>query len=31
LAVSHILVETLEGLKMKFPKPTVDIRDLKWK
>ena len=31
LAVSHILVETLETLKMKFPKPTVDIRDLKWK
>jgi PPK2 family polyphosphate:nucleotide phosphotransferase len=31
LAVSHILVETLESLKMKFPKPTVDIRDLKWK
>jgi PPK2 family polyphosphate:nucleotide phosphotransferase len=31
LAVSRILVETMEGFKMKFPKPTVDIRDLKWK
>lgn len=30
-AVSRILVETLEDLKMKYPKPTVDIRDLKWK
>jgi PPK2 family polyphosphate:nucleotide phosphotransferase len=31
LAVSHILVETLEDLKMKFPKPDVDIKDLKLK
>ena len=31
LAVSRILVETIETLGMKFPKPTVDIRDLKWK
>ena len=31
LAVSHILVETLESFNMKFPAPTVDIRDLKWK
>ena len=31
LAVSHILVETLEELKMKIPKPTVDIKDLKLK
>jgi PPK2 family polyphosphate:nucleotide phosphotransferase len=30
-AVSRILVETLEELKMKYPKPTVDIKDLKWK
>ena len=30
-AVSRILVETLEELKMKYPKPTVDVRDLKWK
>jgi len=29
--VSRILVETLEELKMKYPKPTVDVRDLKWK
>ena len=31
LAVSHILVEKLEALKMKFPAPTVDVKDLKWK
>ncbi len=30
-AVSRILVETMEDLKMKYPKPTVDVRDLKWK
>jgi len=30
LAVSRILVETTEGFKMKFPKPTVNIHDLKW-
>jgi PPK2 family polyphosphate:nucleotide phosphotransferase len=29
--VSRILVETLEDLKMKYPKPTVDIKDLRWK
>jgi PPK2 family polyphosphate:nucleotide phosphotransferase len=29
LAVSHVIVETLENLKMKFPKPTVDIKKLK--
>jgi PPK2 family polyphosphate:nucleotide phosphotransferase len=29
LAVSHIIVETLENLKMKFPQPTVDIKKLK--
>jgi PPK2 family polyphosphate:nucleotide phosphotransferase len=31
LAVSRILVETLESFNMKIPKATVDIRDLKWK
>ncbi|MGA8366290.1 MAG: polyphosphate kinase 2 family protein [Candidatus Acidiferrales bacterium] len=31
LAVSHIIVETLEGMKMKFPPPTVDVKALKWK
>lgn len=30
-AVSHILVETLERLNMKFPKPTFDVSKLKWK
>jgi len=28
LAVSQILVETLEGLKMKYPKPTVDLAEI---
>jgi PPK2 family polyphosphate:nucleotide phosphotransferase len=31
LAVSHIITETLEDLKMKFPPPTVDVKKLKWK
>jgi PPK2 family polyphosphate:nucleotide phosphotransferase len=31
LAVSHIIAETLEGMHMKFPKPTVDVKKLKWK
>jgi len=31
LAVSHIIVETLESLHMKFPPPTVDVKKLKWK
>jgi len=31
LAVSHIIAETLEDLKMKFPAPTVDVKKLKWK
>ncbi|HTV60083.1 MAG TPA: polyphosphate kinase 2 family protein [Verrucomicrobiae bacterium] len=31
LAVSHIIVETLEEMKMKFPPPTINIRNLKWK
>jgi PPK2 family polyphosphate:nucleotide phosphotransferase len=28
LAVSRVLVETLEGLRMKFPKPSVDVSTL---
>jgi len=31
LAVSHIVAETMEGFDMKFPKPTVDVKKLKWK
>ena len=31
LAVSQIVVETLESLKMEFPQPTVDIREIKEK
>ncbi|MGB0036638.1 MAG: polyphosphate kinase 2 family protein [Candidatus Acidiferrales bacterium] len=31
LAVSHIIAETLEGMKLKFPPPTMDLRNLKWK
>jgi PPK2 family polyphosphate:nucleotide phosphotransferase len=31
LAVSHIIVETLESLKMKFPAPTVDVSKIKLK
>jgi PPK2 family polyphosphate:nucleotide phosphotransferase len=31
LAVSQIVVETLESLKMEFPKPTVDIKEIKEK
>jgi PPK2 family polyphosphate:nucleotide phosphotransferase len=31
LAVSHIITETLEGLQMKFPAPTVDVKNLKWR
>ena len=29
LAVSRIVVETLEALEMEFPQPTVDIREIK--
>jgi PPK2 family polyphosphate:nucleotide phosphotransferase len=29
LAVSQILVETLEGMKMKYPEPTVDLTEIK--
>ncbi len=31
LAVSQIIIETLEGLNMKFPPPTIDVRKLKWR
>ncbi len=31
LAVSHIIAETMESFDMKFPKPTVDVKKLKWK
>jgi PPK2 family polyphosphate:nucleotide phosphotransferase len=31
LAVSQILVETLEGLKMKYPAPTVDLAEIRLK
>jgi len=31
LAVSRILVETLEEFKMKFPKPSFDAKDVRWK
>jgi PPK2 family polyphosphate:nucleotide phosphotransferase len=31
LAVSHIIVETLQSMNMKFPKPTVDVKKLKWR
>jgi len=31
LAVSHIITETLEDMKMKFPAPSIDIKKLKWK
>jgi PPK2 family polyphosphate:nucleotide phosphotransferase len=29
LAVSHIIVETLEEMKLKFPPPTIDVKKLK--
>ena len=31
LAVSHIIVETLEGMKMKLPPPSIDVKKLKWR
>jgi PPK2 family polyphosphate:nucleotide phosphotransferase len=31
LAVSHIIAETLEDMNMKFPPPTIDVKDLKWR
>lgn len=30
LAVSHIIVETLQSMHMEFPKPAVDVKELKW-
>jgi len=31
LAVSHVIAETLEGMHMKFPPPSIDVKSLKWK
>jgi PPK2 family polyphosphate:nucleotide phosphotransferase len=31
LSVSHIIAETLEDMRMKFPPPTIDVKKLKWK
>jgi len=31
LAVSHIITETLESMKMKFPKPKIDVSKIKLK
>jgi PPK2 family polyphosphate:nucleotide phosphotransferase len=31
LAVSHIIAETMEAMNMRFPKPTVDVKKMKWK
>ena len=30
LAVSRIVTETLEGMKLKFPDPTVNVKKIKW-
>jgi PPK2 family polyphosphate:nucleotide phosphotransferase len=30
LAVSRVIAETLEKMKMKFPAPTIDVKRLKW-
>ncbi|MFZ3217531.1 MAG: polyphosphate kinase 2 family protein [Candidatus Acidiferrales bacterium] len=30
LAVSRIIVETLQDMRLKFPAPTVDVKKLKW-
>ncbi len=30
LAISHIVVEALEKMKLKFPEPTVNVKKLKW-
>ena len=29
VAISEVIVQTLEGLKMKYPKPTVDLKNIK--
>ena len=31
LAVSHIIDETLKEMDFKFPKPTVNLKKLKWR
>lgn len=31
LAVSHVIVETMENMDMKFPPPSIDVKKLKWK
>lgn len=31
LAISHIITETLESMRMKFPPPAVDVKKLKWR
>jgi polyphosphate kinase 2 (PPK2 family) len=31
LAVSHIIVETMEAMDMKFPPPSIDVKKLRWK
>lgn len=31
LAVSHILVEALEEMSLKFPPPAIDVKKLKWR
>jgi PPK2 family polyphosphate:nucleotide phosphotransferase len=30
LAVSHIVKEALEGMNLKFPRPSIDVKKLKW-
>jgi PPK2 family polyphosphate:nucleotide phosphotransferase len=31
LAVSHIVVETMEAMKLKLPPPSIDVKKLKWR
>jgi hypothetical protein len=31
LAISQIIVDTMEGLQMSYPKPTVDLADIRRK
>ena len=30
LAVSHVIVEALESMKLKFPEPTINVKKIKW-
>ncbi len=30
LAVSHVIVEALESMKLKFPEPTINPKKIKW-